>query len=610
MVPPEPLTARLSERRAALAEARRRERIAATAALAALAATLATVALAWDGRLSWWALAPVGLALVALIVLRERRTRARRRLGHAVVWLERAEARLQDRWSFGQPSGAEYVDPTHPYASDLDLFGEASLFERLNDCPTSLGRDRLAWLLRGAPGSGVARAGAIRRLRDDVDFREELAVELAELAMRSGRSEAEREQVDAGTRALPLWGEEPAAPPEGAGSSVARWALALAACGALAGKLALGWPLGVVALLWAVNLVWLSVAGRDVGGLLSRFEAVRGTLDAWSRVFEVLERRGGIEALRAAAASPAIRRLRVLVDRLSWRRNWVWHYSFGVFLLWDLHVRRALDGWRRAHGPRLRGWFDAAAAMEADAALAAYAAGVPEAAWAEPAEGEAVLEAEAVAHPLLPRATRVGNDVALGGRGSVLLVTGSNMSGKSTFLRSVGLAMVMARVGLPVTARRARLSEAEVWTCMRTQDSLARGSSRFHAEVMRLKACVDGAARAPLSVVLLDELLSGTNSRERHAGAHAVLRMVARLPAVTLLSTHDLELVALERELPGRVRTVHFRDQLTDGVMTFDYVMRPGPLPTTNALRVLKAAGLEVEDEKGSGPFSAAGKGS
>jgi len=183
--------------------------------------------------------------------------------------------------------------------------------------------------------------------------------------------------------------------------------------------------------------------------------------------------------------------------------------------------------------------------------------------------------------------------------GSLLLVTGSNMSGKSTFLRTVGLTAVMARMGLPVTAERVSMQNLRIATCMRVHDSIQSGSSQFHAEVTRLAHCVKWASAEEPTLVLLDEILAGTNSRERHVGTLCVMRSLAGMNTQTLGATHYLTLVELEQELPTPLRTVHFRDLITEGVMSFDYVMREGPLPSTNALRVMRAAGLDVPEEEG-----------
>jgi DNA mismatch repair ATPase MutS len=207
-----------------------------------------------------------------------------------------------------------------------------------------------------------------------------------------------------------------------------------------------------------------------------------------------------------------------------------------------------------------------------------------------------VLELEELAHALLPAQVRVGNSLALPQLGQICLITGSNMSGKSTFLRTAGLAVVMSRMGLPVPARSMRMRDMQVVTCMTVHDSLKDASSLFYAEVRRLRQCLDWAAAGEATRVLFDEILAGTNSRERHIGAVAILESLSRLPAVSLVSTHDLELGELAQKMPEQLAVVHFRDHVREGVMSFDYTLRPGVLPSTNALRVMRLAGLDVPE--------------
>jgi DNA mismatch repair ATPase MutS len=266
--------------------------------------------------------------------------------------------------------------------------------------------------------------------------------------------------------------------------------------------------------------------------------------------------------------------------------------------MWDVHCAFALLGWRARAGERVRAWLDALGEVEALGSLAGFAFEHPAFAWPELTPGP-LLEARAVGHPLLPEARRVGNDVRLPVAGRALVVTGSNMSGKSTMLRALGVNAVLAFAGAPVCAVTMRIGAARVATSMRIEDSLEEGVSHFYAELRRLKRVLDWAGEKgrPPVLFLLDEILHGTNSRERVLGACAVVRELVGCGALGAVSTHDLGITALERELGGKVENVHFEEQVEGEAMTFDYVLRPGIVQSSNALRLMRAVGIAVPDD-------------
>jgi DNA mismatch repair ATPase MutS len=297
-------------------------------------------------------------------------------------------------------------------------------------------------------------------------------------------------------------------------------------------------------------------------------------------------------------ASRELAALATVVGFVDARRNEIFRFLIGPFLFWDVHCAAALLSWRARAGAHLRGWIDALGEVEALASLGAFAFEHPDFVWPELA-AEPMLVARGLAHPLLPDDRRVGNDVNLPGAGRALVVTGSNMSGKSTLLRAIGVNAVLAYAGAPACATALRIGAARVATSMRVLDSLEQGVSHFLAEVRRLKRVLDlaeGRGRAPV-LFLLDEILHGTNSRERVTGACAVVTELVKRGAFGAVSTHDLGITALERELGGRVTNVHFEEQIAADAMTFDYVLRPGIVQSSNALRLMRAIGIDVKDD-------------
>jgi DNA mismatch repair ATPase MutS len=272
------------------------------------------------------------------------------------------------------------------------------------------------------------------------------------------------------------------------------------------------------------------------------------------------------------------------------------HPVLNLLTLWDTHTLFALERWRRAHGSQVRGWFDALAQLEAISGLAGLAFDRPTWMWPTVEEGGPRVLARGLGHPLLAESVR--NDVALEGPAEALLITGSNMSGKTTLMRALGLNTVVALAGGPVCAETFDVTPLQVLTCMRVRDSLEQGVSYFYAEVRRLKLVLDAAAASRGQVLfLLDEILTGTNTRERQLASRQVLRLLLESGAIGCITTHDLSLAELAGEFPGRVHNVHFRDTVVEGQMHFDYRLREGVVDTTNALRVMALAGIPVRLE-------------
>jgi energy-coupling factor transporter ATP-binding protein EcfA2 len=298
-----------------------------------------------------------------------------------------------------------------------------------------------------------------------------------------------------------------------------------------------------------------------------------------------------------ARPSAAMKRFRDLVGWFDLKHNGLIHPFVNALLLWDIHCVLRLEAWQRQVGRRARQWFDALGEFEALSSLAALAHDEPDFAFPEIVEDHAVFDATELGHPLLDAASRVPNDVTLEGPGAILLVTGSNMSGKSTLLRAMGLACVLALAGAPVCARRMRIARCTLRTSIRVSDSLESGISHFYAELRKLKAVLEAAADDAPVLFLLDEILHGTNSRERQIGAKWLLSELLRMGAIGAASTHDMGLTRLPEKLADQVQLVHFRESIDAGEMTFDYRLRPGPVTAGNALRLMRIVGLDVPVE-------------
>jgi DNA mismatch repair ATPase MutS len=264
------------------------------------------------------------------------------------------------------------------------------------------------------------------------------------------------------------------------------------------------------------------------------------------------------------------------------------------YLVWDLQLAVAVERWRRRYGAAALRWLAALGELEALVSLGTYAFESPADPYPELVESGPLFEAQGVAHPLLPLSRAIRNDVTLHREPQMLVVTGSNMSGKSTLLRTVGANAVLALAGAPVRAAALRLSPLAVGASIRVQDSLQDGESRFYAEIKRIRQVLDIARGGVPALFLLDEIFDGTNSAERRIGAEAVVRSLLDLGGVGLVTSHDLALAEIAVSLSPRARNVHFEDHLEGDVIAFDYRLKPGPVQKGNALGLMRAVGLEV----------------
>jgi MutS domain V len=587
--PREEYRRRLGERHARVTAAAARAETISRARLGTALAAAVILVLAYGGELlaPWWLLAPAA-AFAVLVVVHRRVRRRRRRAERGQAFYERGLARLDGRATGSGRTGAGFLDPHHPYAADLDLFGPGSLFELLCGARTVMGEETLAaWLLAPADVPVVLRRqAAVQELTPRLDLREDLAM-LGEDAAASVRPAAL-----ASLTAV-------AAP-----NTRLRVGMLLLTAAVLAtvALWVVGWlPLPVMAAAVAVQAL---TRRRARGRVLEAERAVAGhgpDLEMLAAVLDRFEREPVTSPLLAGLhkelvtggrrPSQVVRRLRVLVDLFDSRRN-QFFAPVALLTMWEVHCALAIEAWRARHGRSVDAWLAAVGQLEALCSLAGFA-------WEHPADVYPELdapgtqfEAWALGHPLIPEVRCIRNDVAIGGATRVLIVSGSNMSGKSTLLRSVGTNVVLALAGAPVRARALRLSRLSVGATLRIRDSLQEGTSRFYAELVRLRDLVRIADGPVPLLFLLDEILHGTNSHDRRLGAAAVVSGLVERGAIGLVTTHDLALSEMTGDPAVRAANVHFEDRLEDGQMIFDYRVRPGVVRTSNALALMRTLGL------------------
>ena len=586
--------------RAAVVSARERTHIfLGNAKIAIFVSTLAYTAVRL-GNLSSTVYEIAFALFVALSIWHEAVMRALARAQGAVAYYAAGEDRIHDRWMRDEPSGERFRDRDHPYADDLDVFGPRSLFQLLSSCRTPIGEARLArWLMHPSPAPDIReRQSRIAALRGRIDLRERIAV------VNAGR----RRSIQADR--LIAWAEEPPTLPR---IRVVIVGMALLWLAALAYSMNGGAGIWVGILL-LVNLAifgWLAKrANAIVESLASSTESA--AIDLLSNVITEIERETFTEpelmtlSRRLTGDEPG-RRVSKRIARLARISDWA-DSRHNVFLrlaelplLFTLQVAYAGESWRARDGRALRDWVDAVGEMEALLSVAGYAYEHPGDPFAEIVDGDtALFDATQAAHPLLPSAVAVRNSLTLETQAlepsspQALILSGSNMSGKSTLMRTAGINAVLALAGAPVRAERLRLTPLAIGTCLRHTDSLQEHRSGFYTEALRIRLICDRLAGALPVFFLFDELLSGTNSKDRRIAAEGVMRTMLSRNAIGMVTTHDLSLTEIAAVFPGQVRNVHLEDRVEGGKMSFDYKLRDGVITHSNALELMRMIGLDV----------------
>jgi hypothetical protein len=585
--PKKEYSARLEDRRRTVARYEQQDRqISILRLLIALIFLTAAFMSLWQEVFSArWLLVPAAM-FIFLVALHERVARSLRRATRAVAFYEDGLARIEDRWIGRGQSTEMFRGETHLYAPDLDIFGKASLFELLCTARMRSGEETLAaWLSGPAPASEiVARQQAVEELRYRVDLREDLAVTAVDV-----RSSIHPE-------VLTRWGS---------GATIlknppVRVVLAVISLITVAVILFANqyWPYAI-AVEAAFGLVYRRRVREVLGSLerpqieLSLLSQILGRIEAEQfQSPKLLELRKSLDT-EGLPPSSQIHRFNRLVNALDWRRNQLFA-PVSIVLFWATQFAFAIESWREHCGRSIGPWLDTVGEFEALCALAGFAYEHPSDPFPEIKESGPLFDGQDLRHPLRPSTQHIPNSVRLDETVHLLVVSGSNMSGKSTLLRTVGINTVLALAGAPVRATTLRLSPLAIGATLRIQDSLQAGTSRFYAEIQRIHHIMELTKGSLPVLFLLDEVLHGTNSHDRAVGAEAIVRGLVARGAIGLVTTHDLALATVAESLAPRAVNVHFEDDMIDGKMVFDYRMRPGVVQKSNALALMRAVGLEV----------------
>ncbi len=568
-------------------------------ALARLILFVAALVLGWLGiqYVSSYFIGALLAFVVFLMLMRRQQQHKRQRDFHKNIQLVNQDElnRLQMKFT-GENTGQQYSDNNHPYLSDLDIMGKHSVFNLLNRTQTATGSHRLAQWLSKPADIGVI----LERQAASEEFSREMAWRQSWQATAMLYKDA-TQQIDA----LKEWAAKPLDPSLSAILKYRWWSVA--ALLLIAGWIAGFVPFWIVLLNIAAQSIFLKRFNQTVQEITDQTYKLGNTIQAYSALFGCAENAPfeskwwkQLPDISDKRISHALGSLASQFSLLDFRMNPYFLICIGLPTLWDLHCLARLEKWKQTHGSGLDNWLNTLSEIEAMNSLAGFRFANPEYTLPEPVWNEGIqIEALSCGHPLIPAHQRVVNHFSMQGMGQTCLITGSNMSGKSTFLRTIGVNLVLAQTGAMVCAQRFIFSPALVFTSMRTQDSLEENTSSFYAELKRLKQLIElaGQAKGIPVFYLLDEILKGTNSADRHLGAQALIRQLHPLEASGMVSTHDIELGEWGTSIPY-VTNYHFSSDVAEGRLLFDYTIKPGICQSFNASELMRMMGIKMDDKK------------
>lgn len=515
--------------------------------------------------------------------------------------LNELELKAQQHDYSGFPDGHEFTDINHPYSGDLDIFGPFSFFQYINRCTTIQGRQCLAsWLQKPASPSQIAnRQEAAQELAPLIEWRQYLQV-----------LEKNQKNEEKGIKGVQIWLQEQ---PILLSNKLLRSVIVVSPLITIVSIVLIG-----IYMSWNIAWIPLLIPAVIIGRTKDKVDIIHNLtteasafLSSLSNLISHLEKASFSNSwlislqepfkVNKQYASKEIARLSYLISQLDVRLNF-----FAIFLnlfgLWDLHWVWQLEKWRARNGQQLPRWFSSFAQLEAANSLSTLHYNHPD--WCFPTiNDEQDIYFQQVAHPLIAAHKRIGNDLKMPSTSHIKLITGSNMAGKSTFLRTIGLNMVLANAGFPVCAKSCSLPQRQVYSSMRIHDDLHGNTSSFFAELKRLKIIIDAVKAAedknklqfPV-FFLLDEILKGTNSRDRHAGSRALILQLIRTNGAGLIATHDLELTTIEKEAMGKVENRCMEVEVENGKLLFDYKIKKGVSQSFNATQLMKQMGIQLDD--------------
>lgn len=578
-----------SEHSSVLASLNRQIGAVSNARLAVAVVFIALAYCAWKVNRDLVYALPVVVLVFVLLVRSHARLFSRRTDLENLVEVQRCELLSLDGDSSRFSSGSEFIDINHPYAHDLDIFGEGSLFQYVNRSNTREGKRLMAARLGGRPDATeeiIRWQQAAKELSPKTRFRQEIQA----LGMQINELPDESTQ-------LAQW---LAAPPFVYGKNTYRVALNILPAITVSLVVAAFFISGVTTFaILAATLQWvfLGFHMKRVNQFHQYISRKKDTLKKYARLLKCVAQEAQTTPLLqniarlANEADRKVEELASLVSAFDARLNSMTSLFANSLLLYDLQCVYRLEKWKSENAGNLMGWLDAIGEMEVLCSFGTFAFNHPQFAFPEVVQ-EHRFSATHLGHPLIHTSQRVVNDVDLGNEGSVMIITGANMAGKSTFLRTLGVNTVLALAGAPVCASKFACPLIDVRSGMRTADSLKENQSYFYAELARLKSIMDELRQGKFLFILLDEILKGTNSTDKQAGSMALVKELAGQPCIAAIATHDIVLGDLEKVCPGKVVNYAFEATIQDDQLSFDYKLRRGIAQNMNATFLMRKMGI------------------
>jgi len=506
--------------------------------------------------------------------------------------------RVEGRWTKFTDRGLEFIDEEHSYSYDLDIFGQGSLFQWINTGKTHMGRVRLANTFKYPTDNKEIinkRQQSISELSKKLWWRQRLQAEAKMIVheendiidllswARNKNRIFSKPFIIKILRTLPivtiltlvLYYKANIIP-----KYIPLFLLLIQSLMILFSTFKMSQEFAIVYKYYGTIKVYTRI--------LKHFEKTKFHTEYINELKDKLVNHKGITAVEQ------LKKFEIILNRVENRKNMMF-FPINVITLWDYQCMIDLEEWRRQSGSLIKEWMDSIGELEALSSLAVIRYDYPN--WSMPiiTEEDSIINSKSIGHPLLTN-KQVHNDVTLQEPSKVLLITGSNMSGKSTFLRTIGINLILAYSGAPVCATSMTCSIFNIYTCMRTSDDLEKGVSSFYGELLRIKNILNETKKDKQVFFLLDEIFKGTNSYDRHIGAKMLIKQLYNNRALGLVSTHDLELGDMEVGNESKVKNFHFREYYNDNKIYFDYKLRPGISTTRNALYLIRMIGIEIED--------------
>ena len=498
--------------------------------------------------------------------------------------------RLKGEWTSFTDTGEEFIDNNNKYSGDLDIFGKNSLFQWINTAFTYTGRINLKDKLL-KPAKDIEeiklKQEAIAELSKKLSFRQRLIAE--------GLTLSKMQPLDT----LYAWIKI-----RNRFYEKSLFIIFVTTMPVITIALTIllfinhGIPFYLAYMSYLINMIILFPHSVEKAKVLNEVNIYKNNLKVYYNMLKLIEKNKFhctyLKSINITSSSKSIDKLTRISGLISMRNSSI-YMVINILFLWDYQCLIRLEKWKNQYGDNLKTWIDSIGEIEALSSLSLIHFDHPEWVFPNILDGKSQMSAVELGHPLLSE-KRVYNDVTIKDPSNILLITGSNMSGKSTFLRTIGINLILSYTGSPVCAKSFNTSIMEIYTCMRISDNLEESISSFYAELIRIKMIVSASKEGKQIFFLLDEIFKGTNSLDRHTGAKILIKQLQSCGAVGLVSTHDLELGELEKESTQKVKNYHFREYYKNNQIHFDYKLRPGVSTTRNALYLIKLAGLDIKE--------------